>query len=166
VVKDPWSGKPVCLVPACYPDVVVLHVHRCDIYGNAQIEGILVEDYELARAARRLIITTEEIVSQDLIRQEPRRTAVPYFLVDAVCEVPYGSHPCQMPYLYYFDEEHIHNWLKISRTEEGVQAYFNEFVFGVNDFEGYLERIGGVRKLSYLKRVEQFRELAWKAEES
>ncbi len=43
------------------PDVAFIHVHRCDIYGNAQIDGILVEDFELSRCARRLIITTEEI---------------------------------------------------------------------------------------------------------
>jgi len=59
VVKDPFSGKPICLLPACYPDVVFVHVHRCDKYGNSQIDGIIIEDFELARAARRLIITTE-----------------------------------------------------------------------------------------------------------
>jgi 3-oxoacid CoA-transferase subunit A/glutaconate CoA-transferase subunit A len=51
VARDPWSGKPVCLVPACHPDVAILHVHRCDAYGNAQIDGILVMDFELARRA-------------------------------------------------------------------------------------------------------------------
>ncbi|RPI78169.1 MAG: CoA transferase subunit A, partial [Chloroflexi bacterium] len=56
-VCDPWSGKTVCLLPACYPDVVLLHVPRCDKYGNAQIDGILNEDFELARAARRVIIS-------------------------------------------------------------------------------------------------------------
>jgi len=166
VVTDPWSGKPVCLLPACYPDVVVIHVHRCDIFGNAQIDGILVEDYELARAARRLIISTEEIVSPDFIRSQPRQTAIPYFLVDAVCETPYGGHPCHMPYLYYFDEQHIHEWLKVSRTEEGAQAYFDKYVYGVKDFDVYLELVGGMRKLKYLKRVEQLRELAWTAEEA
>ena len=67
VVRDPWSGKPVCLIPAAYPDVAMFHVPRCDIYGNAQIDGILVEDFELARAARRVMITTEEIVDEDVI---------------------------------------------------------------------------------------------------
>lgn len=116
VVKDPFSGKPICLVPACFPDVVFIHVHRCDIYGNAQIDGIIVEDFELARAAKRLIITTEEIIDNEKIREEPWKTVIPYFLVDAVVEVPFGAHPCNMPYLYYFDEEHIGEWLRVSKT--------------------------------------------------
>ena len=88
IVKDPFTGRPICLIPACFPDVAIIHVHRCDRYGNAQIDGILVEDFELARAAKRLIITTEEIVPNEKIREEPWRTCIPYFYVDAVVEVP------------------------------------------------------------------------------
>ena len=157
IVRDPWSGKPVCLLPAAYPDVAMFHVPRCDKYGNAQIDGILVEDFELSRAARRVIVTTEEIVDEEVIRRAPDRTVIPFYLVDAVCEVPYGAHPTQMPYLYYFDEAHIREWLTLSRTEEGTKSYFDRYVFGVRDFEEYLERVGGVRKLTYLKRVEQLR---------
>lgn len=158
VVKDPWSGKPVCLIPAAYPDVAIIHVHRCDIYGNAQIDGIMVEDFELARAARRLIISTEKILDHEAIRAEPYRTAIPYFIVDAVCEVPYGAHPTEMPYLYFFDEEHIGEWLECSRTHEGVKAYFDRFVYGAAGFEDYLELIGGSEKCAYLERVETFQE--------
>jgi acyl CoA:acetate/3-ketoacid CoA transferase alpha subunit len=157
VVQDPWSGKPVCLVPAAYPDVALFHVPRCDIYGNAQIDGILIMDFELARAARRVILTTEEIVDSEEIRANPSRTAIPFFLVDAVCEVPYAAHPTHMPYRYYFDEEHIGTWLARSQTAEGAAAYLDEFVFGVNDFDEYLDRVGGTKKMTYLKQVEQIR---------
>jgi glutaconate CoA-transferase subunit A len=133
-------------------------VPRCDMYGNAQIDGTMIEDFELARAARRLILTTEEIVSEDVIRSHPWRTVIPFFLVDAVVEVPYGSHPCQMPYLYFFDEEQIGEWLRMSSSEEGTKEYFDKYVYGTQDFFEYLERVGGLRKLEYLKRVEQLRE--------
>lgn len=157
VVQDPFSGKPICLLPACYPDVVFIHVPRCDTYGNAQIDGTLIEDLELARAARRLILTTEEIVHEDVIRSHPWRTVIPFFLVDAVVEVPYGSHPCQMPYLYFFDEEQIGEWLRMSKSEQGTQEYFQKYVYSTTDFYEYLERVGGLRKLDYLKKVEQLR---------
>ena len=50
IVEDPFTSRPICLIPACFPDVAIIHVHRCDRYGNSQIDGILVEDFELARA--------------------------------------------------------------------------------------------------------------------
>ena len=154
-VRDPWSGKPVTLLPAAYPDVALFHVPRCDKYGNAQIDGILVEDFELARAARRVIVTTEQIIDEEETRRDPRQTAIPFYVVDAVCEVPFGAHPTQMPYLYYFDEKHIRGWLAQSATEAGVKEYFDRYVFGVADFNEYLERIGGLKLLTRLRQIEQ-----------
>jgi len=157
IVKDPFTGKPICLLPACYPDVAIIHVHRCDVYGNCQIDGILVEDFELARAAKRLIVTTEEIVENERIRTEPWRTVIPFFTVDAVCEVPYGSHPCEMPGIYFSDEEHIAEWLRLSKTDEGVKQYLDKYVYSVEKFEDYLELVGGIKKLNYLKKVEMLK---------
>jgi len=154
VVEDPFSGKPVALLPACYPDVVLMHVHRCDQYGNAQIDGIVIEDFELARAARRLIVTTEEIVDEEVIRSQPWRTLIPYYLVDAVVEVRYGAHPTLMPGRYYFDEEHIRRWLKLSTTDEGVAEYFDKYVYGVEDHAAYLGLNGGEAQMEYLRQVE------------
>ena len=154
---DPWSGKPICLIPAAQPDVAMFHVPRCDRYGNAQIDGIIVEDFELARAARRVIVTTEEIVDEEVIRNQPCRTVIPFYVVDAVCEVPHGAHPTLMPYLYFFDEEHIGEWLDLSQTPEGTTAYFEKYVFGVTCFDEYLELVGGLQKLHYLKQVEQLK---------
>ena len=157
VVEDPWSKKPVCLIPAAQPDVAMFHVPRCDKYGNAQIDGIMVEDFELARAARRVIVTAEEIVDEDVIRSQPHHTVIPFYVVDAVCEVPHGAHPTLMPYLYFFDEEHISEWLDLAQTPEGVAEYFEKYVYGVNDFDEYLERAGGIARLHYLRQVEQLK---------
>ncbi len=157
VMNDPWSGKPVCLIPAAYPDVAMFHVPRCDKYGNAQVDGITVEDFELARASRRVIITTEEVVDEEFVRDDPCRTVIPFYVVDAVCEVPYGAHPTLMPYLYFFDEEHIGEWLELSQTDAGTSAYFHKYVFGVCSFDEYLDLVGGVTKLHYLKQVEQMK---------
>jgi len=154
VVEDPFSGKPVALLPACYPDVVLMHVHRADRYGNCQIDGIAIEDFELARAARRLIVTTEEIVDEDVIREHPQRTVIPYYLVDAVIEVPHGAHPTLMPDLYYFDETHIGEWLRLSKTEEGVIEYLDRYVYPIESFAEYLKLIGGREQLEYLRQVE------------
>jgi len=153
-IRDPWSGKPITLIPAAYPDVSLFHVPRCDKYGNAQIDGILVEDFELARASRRVILSTEEIVDEEVIRDNPRQTVIPFYLVDAVCEAPFGAHPALMPYLYYFDEAHIQEWLEVSKTEEGTHSYLEKYVYSVKDFPAYLEKIGGMEKLEKLQYIE------------
>ena len=157
LVRDPWSNKVVALVPAAYPDVALFHVPRCDKYGNAQIDGIMVEDFELARAARRVIISAEEIIDEEEIRRNPQKTVIPFYVVDAVCEVPYGAHPTLMPYLYYFDEEHIREWLTLTKTIEGTEEYLDKYIQGVGNFFEYLERIGGLRKMTQLKQIEQLR---------
>jgi len=158
VVEDPYTGKPICLIPACYPDFAFVHVHRCDRYGNAQIDGTVIEDKELAMAAKRLIVTTEELVSEEEIRAAPDRTVIPFFIVDAVCEVPYGSHPGNMPLLYYSDEEHMAEWLSLSKTEEGVKQYLDKYVYSVNDLAEYISLVGGEAKMEYLRRLERLEE--------
>jgi acyl CoA:acetate/3-ketoacid CoA transferase alpha subunit/acyl CoA:acetate/3-ketoacid CoA transferase beta subunit len=158
VIEDPFSKKPVCLLPACYPDIGIIHVPRCDKFGNSQIDGIIVEDFELSRAARRVIITTEKIVDSKIIRQEPNKTVIPFYLVDGVVEVPFGAHPCQMPYLYFFDEDHIGEWLSVSKTDEGVENYLKKYVYSVDNFREYLKLVGGEKKLEKLKRIEQLKE--------
>ncbi len=157
VVTDPFSGKPINLIPAAYPDVAFIHVHRCDIYGNCQIDGIMVEDFELARCARKLIITTEEIIDSEIMRREPWRNVIPFYVVDGVVEQPYGSHPCEMHGNYFFDEEHIAEWLALSKTDEGVQQYLEKYVYGVKDFDEYLETCGGLKKIAFLKKREDRR---------
>jgi 3-oxoacid CoA-transferase subunit A/glutaconate CoA-transferase subunit A len=154
-VTDPFTQEPMALIPSCNPDVVVIHVNRCDIYGNCQVDGVIVEDFELARSSRRVIITTEEIVPTDKIRETPWRTNIPYFVVDAVVEVPFGGHPGTMPYMYYFDEFHIGEWLTVSKTQEGTDAYFQKYVYDTKDFEEYIEVIGGFKKLNYLQKLEK-----------
>lgn len=155
-VEDPWTGDPVTLVPACYPDVSFIHVTKADKYGNAVIDGISVEDPQLAAASKRLILTAEEIVDNDEIRDNPDATVIPFFMVDGVVEAPYGSHPGEMPYQYYFDEEHYGEWIDASQSEEGVEEYVGEYITGTDDYEEYLEAVGGEEKLAELEAIEHY----------
>ncbi len=156
VVEDPWTKKPICLVPSANPDIAFIHVPRCDIYGNCQYDGYVVEDFEIARAARKLVITTEEIIDNEVIRETPWRTVIPGFFVDAVVEVKYGSHPCNMPGQYYFDEEVISEWLDMSKTDEGLKQWLDKYIYNVKDFDEYLEICGGKEKMEYLYKLEHY----------
>lgn len=151
----PFTGKKLLAVPALHPDVAVIHVHRADIYGNCQIDGIIVDDDNIAKASKRLIITTEKIVSNDEIRSNPNRTLIPYWCVDAVIEVPYGSYPGNMAGEYYSDEEHIGEWLSAEADETKFKEFIDKFIYSCKDFNEYLEKCGGIEKMNKLKALEE-----------
>jgi glutaconate CoA-transferase subunit A len=141
-VVDPYSGQEVVTVPALNPDVAIVHVQRADAEGNAQIWGIIGEQKEAAFAAERVILTAEEIVSQEVIRSDPNRTLIPGFIVDAVCQVPYAAHPSYTQGYYDRDNAFYLGWDSISRDKDSVQAYLDEWVFGVKDREEYWGKLG------------------------
>ncbi len=145
VVECPFTGAPICLLPALILDVGLIHVHRADRYGNAQIDGISGFAFEMARASKTLIISTEEVIDTDEIRQQPDRTIIPYYLVDAVVEAPFGSHPGEMCYRYRRDEEQIREWVAAAKKAETTQAYLDKYIFSVNNHQDYLELIGKTR---------------------
>ncbi len=141
-VIDPFSGHEVVVVPALHPDVAIVHVQRADAQGNAQIWGIIGEQKEAAFAANRVILTAEEIVDETVIRSDPNRTLIPGFIVDAVCRVPYACHPSYTQGYYDRDNEFYLEWDEISKNPEAVQAYLDEWVYGVKDREEYWEKLG------------------------
>lgn len=157
VVEDPFTGIKVCLVPAMILDVSLIHVHRCDKYGNAQVDGISGFAFEIARASKRLILSTEEIVDTEVIRQQPDRTIIPYYLVDAVVHAPFGSHPGEMVYDYARDEQEIRAWIKASETAEAAQNYLQKFVYDLPDHQAYLEMIGEARLAELRRKAESHR---------
>lgn len=149
-VTDPYSGKDVVVVPALNPDVAIVHVQRCDKEGNAQIWGIIGEQKEAAFAAKRVILTAEEIVDESVIRSDPNRTLIPGFIVDAVCHVPFCSHPSYTQGYYDRDNAFYMEWDEISKTKEGVQAYLDDWVYGVKDRDEYWEKLGEAKRQSLM----------------
>lgn len=141
-ISDPFSGKDVIVVPALVPDVAIVHVQRTDVNGNAQIWGIIGEQKEAAFAARRVILTAEEIVDEEVIRSDPNRTLIPGFIVSAVCHVPYAAHPSYTQGYYDRDNDFYLEWDKISRSNDQIMTYLEEWVFGVKDRNEYWEKLG------------------------
>ncbi len=153
-MECPFTGVRYLAVPALYPDVGMIHVHRADVYGNCQIDGIMVADHDLARASKRLIITTERLIPNEVIRRDPTRTVIPYYLVDAVIEVPFGSYPGNMAYEYFSDEDHLREWLKAENEPDKLEAFLNHHIYSRENFNQYLETIGGLSRLQELRSQE------------
>ncbi len=153
-IPCPYTGQKYIALPALYPDVALVHVHRCDVYGNAQIGGIAISDLDLARAAKKLIVTTERLVPEDEIRRSPESTGIPYYLVDAVVEVPYGAYPSNMAYEYFTDEAHLRQWLEAERDETKLQAFLEKNIFGVDNHWEYIAVNGGLERIRQLRAEE------------
>lgn len=150
----PYTGQYYVLMPALYPDVSAIHVHEADIYGNCRIRGITISDLDLARATKRLIITAERIIPPDEIRKDPTQTVIPFYLVDAICEVPYGSYPGNMPYEYFSDEEHLREWMKVEREPETFQEFLDKNIYSCRDHFEYIRQNGGMEKMWQLRHKE------------
>ena len=113
-----------------------------DADGNAQIWGIIGEQKEAAFAAKRVIVTAEEIVDEAVIRSDPNRTLIPAFIVDAVCHVPYCSYPSYTQGYYDRDNAFYLEWDEISKTREGILEYLQGWVYGVKDRADYWQKLG------------------------
>ncbi len=151
VIEDPFTGQKLCALPALNLDVGLIHVHRCDEYGNAQIDGISGFAAEMARASKRLIISTEEIVSPEEIQKYPERTVIPYYIVDAVVHAPGGSLPGEMPFVYWRDADHMKLYFDMAKDAEGVDRYVEEWVYGTKNHDEFMEKLGGQARFEQLK---------------
>lgn len=153
-VTCPFTGQRLVAVPALWPDVAAIHVHEADAFGNCRVRGTSVSDWFVARAANKVIITCERLISNEEIRRDPTSTVIPFYCVDAVCEVPGGSYPGNMPYEYYSDEDHLRHWLTAERDPVVHREFLDRYVLGVRDFAEYLERCGGQARLAQLRHEE------------
>lgn len=140
-VDDPFTGERVMAVRAIPVDVALVHAQRADEFGNAHVLGNLGTTLESVRAAKRTILTVEEVVSPDAIRADPNRTAIPGFLVDAVVHEPFGAHPS--PVFGYSERDHAFfaRYAEASRTREGFESWQHEWIDGVPDRAAYRRKL-------------------------
>lgn len=153
-IACPFTGKSLIALPALIPDVAAIHVHEADIYGNCRLRGVSVADLELARAAKRVIITCERLIHTDEFRRQPERTAIPFFCVDSVCEVPFGSYPGNMQGEYFSDEAHLRQWLNVEKNIDDYKRFLDQFIFSSGTFEEYLQKCGGLKRMQELRAEE------------
>jgi glutaconate CoA-transferase subunit A len=140
-VTCPFTGEALSAVPALAPDVALIHAQRADELGNTQMWGIIGDSVVGALASRRIVVTVEEVVSRDLIREDPNRTVIPGYRVSAVCHEPWGAHPSYVQGYYTRDDTFYRSYDVLSRTQEGLDAYLGEWVLGVAGREEYAAKI-------------------------
>jgi glutaconate CoA-transferase subunit A len=141
-VESPYSKEKVAVVPPLNPDVTIIHAQRADVEGNIHLWGLLGVQKEAAFAARAVIVVAEEIVDEAVIRADPNRTLIPGLIVNAVVHAPYGAHPSYVQGYYDRDNAFYLEWEAISRNQAQVQAWLEEWVYGVSDHAEYIRKLG------------------------
>jgi glutaconate CoA-transferase subunit A len=141
IIEDPYNGEKISVVPALQPDLSILHVQRADKYGNAQVWGITSDHRDAAFAAKNVIVTAEEIVDESVIRADPNRTVVPYFMVSAVVEAPMGAHPAYAQGYYDRDNAFYEEWDALAADAAKVDDYISEWITGVPDRAAYISKM-------------------------
>jgi glutaconate CoA-transferase subunit A len=145
VLENPFAEgipEPMVLVPAINPDVTVIHAQQADTQGTVRIAGLTFADVEQVRAARHVIVTCEALVEPEVLRAEPDRNQIPFFVVDAVVHAPYGAHPTACYGCYDYDAHHLHEYRAAAADEAQFASYLEKYVYGVAGHAEYLERIG------------------------
>jgi glutaconate CoA-transferase subunit A len=157
MLDDPFGGFPVLACRALVPDVALIHAHRADRFGNIQYEPTVIwpDVAIMPKAAKRVIVTAEEIVESEVLRRHPERTILPGFMVDAVTEVPYGAHPTSFFPNYGYDSQFHREWIEISRDAEKVSAFIEQYVRSPGSQQEYLETIGGQDAIERIERWEE-----------
>ena len=137
-------------VPAARPDVCIMLAQQVGEEGTVQIWGQKFSDEEAAKAANKLIVIAEEVVPEEYLRQEPERNLIPPYLVDAIVELPWAAHPTGCFGMYEADGAFIRDFYNETRTQEGFDAWAEKWIFGVNNHDEYLEKLG-IRRLETLR---------------
>jgi glutaconate CoA-transferase subunit A len=150
----PFTGETLLLLPALNPDVALIHVQRADEYGNAHLDGLQFMDIDIAMAAKRVILTTERIISNDQIRRSPDLTKIPFFTVDAVVEVPFGSAPHECYGLYEPFFTHLDSYAESIKGDPvaGVTNYLDRYYREPKSWTDYLSRLGMGEMLDAARR--------------
>ncbi|NKB39116.1 MAG: CoA transferase subunit A [Gammaproteobacteria bacterium] len=157
LIEDPFGGLPVIACRALNPDVALIHAHRADRFGNVQYEptAIWPDIGIMPNAAKKVIVSAEEIVDTEVLRKNPDRTVLPGFIVDAVVEIPYGAHPTSFYPNYGYDSDFHRQWTAISRDKDQVSDFLQKYVSTPVDQSDYLKLIGGKTVLKHLARWEE-----------
>ncbi|HUQ42047.1 MAG TPA: CoA-transferase [Candidatus Limnocylindrales bacterium] len=138
---SPFDGSKELLIPAIVPDLTVIACQVADADGSAQLQGPLGVSREAALAANQVIVLSEIVTNEPLLRT-PERSLVPATKVVAVVAEPGASHPSPLPHMYHRDHEFFHDYHRATRTVEGFEGWIAEWVRGVPDRAAYLRKLG------------------------
>ncbi|MGH9746443.1 MAG: CoA transferase subunit A [Candidatus Acidiferrales bacterium] len=147
-IACPFTGEILTATPAINPDVTILHAQKADKKGNVAIFGIVGIQKEAALAAKKVIVTVEEIV--DHLGAPVNACVLPAWVISCVSLVPGGAHPSYAHGYYKRDNSFCKAWDGISRDRDQFLAWMNRHVLGTRDFAEYRHSIDAEMKVGHV----------------
>jgi glutaconate CoA-transferase subunit A len=138
---SPFDGSKELLIPAITPDLTVIACQVADRDGSGELAGPWGVTREAALAAQTVIVLSEIVTGDPLIRT-PNRSIVPATKVVAVVHEPGACHPSPLQGFYNRDHDFFHEYHRATRTSEGFDAWMHEWVTGLTDRGAYLRKLG------------------------
>ncbi len=138
-IDCPFTGERLAAVPAIRPDVAVIHAQRADRRGNVLLWGVVGIQKEAVLAARRSIVTVEEVV--DRLDAPPNAVVLPSWVIGAVAEVKGGAFPSYAQGYYPRNNAFYKQWDAISRERGTFQAWIERHILGTKDFAGFRQSL-------------------------
>ncbi len=148
--KCPFTGETTVLLQALQPEYGVIHANAADERGNIIIHGPI-WDEELAKSAKKLIVTVDQIVANEYVKRNPDMVKIPNIYTYAVAPVPYGAYPTSLYKCYDFDKDFISMYADANKKQDTFDAFIDTYVRGTKDHMGFLEKAGGLRRIMELK---------------
>ncbi len=149
--ENPFDRKEqIVYYPVPKVDVALIHAQKAAIDGTVRLEGPLFIDYDIALAAKHVIISFEELVEQDELRKDPWCNQIPNLIPDALVNLPYGAHPSQCAYYYDYDPKYMYLYDKCCLNDGLYKDFLNEYILTVDDHREYIDKIG-LQRLDGLK---------------
>lgn len=134
-VRCPFTGEELAATPSVRPDVTIIHAQKADRKGNVLLWGIVGVQKEAVLAAKRSIVTVEEMV--DDLDAAPNACVLPSWVLDAVCLVPRGAHPSYAHGYYERDNVFYRQWDEISRDRDKFEAWIDRHIRKTADYAEY-----------------------------
>lgn len=142
VVEDPFTGEKITVARAWRADVAIIHAQKADPLGNVVAWGTrgVTDEFGAMGSRRGVIVTAEEIIDTEEVRNDPDRTIVPYYKTLAVVHCPWGAHPSACRGYYGLDIRFCQYQGKYERSAELLPKFLDEWVYGCEDHDAYIQK--------------------------
>ncbi|NLN86009.1 MAG: CoA transferase subunit A [Syntrophomonadaceae bacterium] len=147
-IADPmYDMGNILLMPAANANWALIYAQQIGDEGTVRVLAQTYVDVEAIKAADKVIVIAEEIVPDSYLRDDPAMNIAPGYAIDYVVEQPYGAHPTGSQFCYDCDADFIRMFYAASKSADGYKKFADEWIFGVDGFDGYLEKLGANRLL-------------------